>query len=164
MGGWGRTKVDTGLGPWGPPGAAAMVATLGPGWHPSATFGTIIWLFHSCTPLGPFTSKADCYVRVCPVTPPKQIQTNPCAIELLVYNCTGFGIEDQNLLCHLLRLTTCKYWTIDFIIIWITIITRFFNFFKYNKLLRSYSLYLCLEVWKLGSCSESRSALSRQGI
>ena len=33
--------------------------------------------FHSCTPLGPFTSKADCYVRVCPVTTLKQIQTNP---------------------------------------------------------------------------------------
>ena len=28
---------------------------------------------------------------------------------MLVYNCTGFGIEDQNLLCHLLRLTTCEY-------------------------------------------------------
>ena len=94
--------------------------------------------FHSCTPLGPFISKADCYVRVCPVTNPKQIQGDPCAIELLVYNCTGVGIEDQNLLCHLLRLTTCKYWTIDFIIIWITIITRFFNFYKNNKIVCSY--------------------------
>ena len=75
----------------------------------SATFGTINMACNSCTSLGPFTSKADCSVHFCPVTTPKQIQINPCAIEILVYSCTGFGIEDQNLLCHLLRLTTCKY-------------------------------------------------------
>ena len=121
--------------------------------------------FHSCTPLGPFISKADCYLRVCPVTTPKQIQINPCAIEILVYSCTGFGIEDQNLLCHLLRLTTCKYWT-GFIIIWITIIIRFFNFSKNNKIVCSYffvSLPWSLEarvlLWEQ-KCSATTGSLS----